>query len=145
MISFNYKSSGEGDFMASLNKVIIMGNLGKDPEIKHTSGGKSVASLSIATSQKWTDAQGKQREETEWHNVTVWGKTAENCGKYLSKGRTCLVEGRLQTSKYQKDGVDHWSTKIIADNVVFIGGGAKKEDASHSHKEYDDDIDSIPF
>src|ERR687884_1697359 len=85
-----------------VNKVILVGNLGKDPEVRYTSGGQAVATLRIATSRSWTDKQsGQRKEETEWHDVEVWGKQAEQCGEYLSKGRQVYVEGRLKTDKWQ--------------------------------------------
>ena len=110
--------------MASVNKVILLGNLGKDPEVRNTSGGKSVATLRLATTDTWTDASGQRQEKTEWHTVVVWGRAAENCGKYLAKGRSVYVEGRLETRKWQdKEGKDRYSTEIVADRVQFIGGG----------------------
>lgn len=112
--------------MASVNKVLILGNLGKDPEIHHTNGGKSVATLNIATTARWKDDRGEVKEQTEWHRVIVWGKMAENCAKYLAKGRGCFVEGRLSTRKYQKDGVDRWATEIVAESVQFMPQGEKK-------------------
>lgn len=113
--------------MAYLNKVMIMGNVGQNLELRKTSSGRSVVNISIATTQRWKDEKGAEKETTEWHKVIVWGKLAENCGKYLSKGRGCFVEGRLQTRKYEKDGQDHYSTQIIADNVQFLTAGGGKE------------------
>jgi single-strand DNA-binding protein len=109
-----------------VNKVILVGNLGKDPEVRYTSGGQAVASLRIATSRSWTDKQsGQRKEETEWHDVEVWGKQAEQCGEYLSKGRQVYVEGRLKTDKWQdkQTGQDRYRVKIVADTVRFLGGG----------------------
>lgn len=109
-----------------VNKVILVGNLGKDPEVRYTSGGQAVASLRIATSRSWTDKQsGQRREETEWHDVEVWGKQAEQCGEYLSKGRMVYVEGRLKTDKWQdkQSGQDKYRVKVVADTVRFLGGG----------------------
>jgi len=115
--------------MAGVNKVILIGNLGRDPELRHTQKGTPVCRLNIATTRTWfnKDTQTKQ-EETEWHRVSVWGKQAEMCDKYLSKGRSCYIEGRLQTSKYEQDGVTKYSTEIIADAVQFLGGGNKEGD-----------------
>src|SRR5512133_3943656 len=110
-----------------VNKVILVGNLGKDPEVRYTSGGQAVASLRIATSRSWTDKQSQQRkEETEWHDVEVWGKQAEQCGEYLAKGRQVYVEGRLKTDKWQdkQSGQDRYRVKVVADTVRFLGGGA---------------------
>ncbi len=110
-----------------VNKVILVGNLGKDPEVRYTSGGQAVANLRIATSRNWTDKQsGQKREETEWHDVEVWGKQAEQCGEYLAKGRQVYVEGRLKTDKWQdkQSGQDRYKVKVVADTVRFLGGGA---------------------
>jgi single-strand DNA-binding protein len=110
--------------MASVNKAIILGNLGRDPELRHTPGGKAVATLRIATNEVWTDQSGERQERTEWHTVVVWGRQAENCNQYLKKGRSVYIEGRLTTRKWQdKDGKDRYSTEIVADRVQFIGGG----------------------
>ncbi len=108
-----------------VNKVILVGNLGKDPEVRYTSGGQAVANLRIATSRTWNDKQsGQKREETEWHDVEVWGKQAEQCGEYLSKGRMVYVEGRLKTDKWQdkQTGQDRYRVKVVADSVRFLGG-----------------------
>ena len=106
-----------------VNKVILIGNLGKDPEVRYTSGGQAVASLRIATSRSWTDkASGQRKEETEWHDVEVWGKQAEQCGEYLAKGRQCFVEGRLQTREWtDKENRKNYTTEVVANNVVFLG------------------------
>jgi len=110
--------------MASVNKAIILGNLGRDPELRHTPAGKAVATLRIATNEVWTDQSGERQERTEWHTVVVWGRQAENCNQYLKKGRSVYIEGRLSTRKWQdKDGKDRYSTEIVADRVQFIGGG----------------------
>lgn len=108
-----------------VNKVILVGNLGKDPEVRYTTGGQAVATLRIATSRSWTDKQsGQRREETEWHDVEVWGKQAEQCGEYLSKGRSVYVEGRLKTDKWQdkQTGQDRYKVKVVAETVRFLGG-----------------------
>jgi single-strand DNA-binding protein len=108
-----------------LNKVMLIGNLGKDPEVRYTQGGQAVANLRIATSRSWTDKQsGQRKEETEWHDVEVWGKQAEQCGEYLSKGRQVYVEGRLKTDKWQdkQSGQDRSKVKVVAETVRFLGG-----------------------
>ena len=108
-----------------VNKVILVGNLGKDPEVRYTSGGQAVANLRIATSRSWTDKQsGQRKEETEWHDVEVWGKQAEQCGEYLAKGRQVYVEGRLKTDKWQdkQSGQERSRVKVVADSVRFLGG-----------------------
>lgn len=110
--------------MASVNKVILIGNLGADPEVRYTPGGQAVCELRMATNESWTDKNGAKQERTEWHRVVVWGKQAENCGKYLSKGRTAYVEGRLQTRQWDdKEGNKRYTTEIVADRVQFLGGG----------------------
>jgi single-strand DNA-binding protein len=111
-----------------VNKVILIGNLGKDPEVRYTSGGQAVANLRIATSRSWTDKQSQQRkEETEWHDVEVWGKQAEQCGEYLAKGRQVFIEGRLKTDKWQDktSGQERSRVKVVAENVRFLGGGGR--------------------
>lgn len=116
--------------MASVNKVILIGNLGADPEVRFTSGGQAVASLRVATTDNWTDKDGKRQERTEWHAVTVWGKTAENCGKFLAKGRQVYIEGRLQSREYQdKEGQTRKAWEVVADHVTFLGAGERREEA----------------
>lgn len=109
--------------MGSVNKVILVGNLGADPELKYTPSSKAVCSLRIATTETWKDKSGAKQEKTEWHRITIWGDQAENAAKYLSKGRSVYIEGKLQTRTYDKDGQKHYATDIIADRVVFLGGG----------------------
>ena len=130
-----------------VNKVILIGNLGRDPEVRATSGGQAVASLRIATSRSWTDKQsGQRKEETEWHEVEVWGKQAEQCREYLSKGRQVYVEGRLKTDKWQdkQTGQDRYRVKVVADSVRFLGGGQRSagpravpDDAGTPHPDAD--------
>jgi len=100
-----------------INKVILVGNLGQDPEIRYTADGRPIANFSIATSETWNDKNsGERREKTEWHRVVVFGKLAEICGEYLSKGRQVYIEGKLQTRKWQgKDGQDRWTTEVVVD------------------------------
>lgn len=108
--------------MSSLNKVMIIGNLGKDPEISYTPSGLAVARFSVATKDVWNDkTTGEKTEKTEWHRIVAFGKTAENCGRYLAKGRPVFVEGRLQTTSYEKDGITRYVTDIIASSVQFLG------------------------
>ena len=110
--------------MASVNKVVLIGNLGKDPEIRYTQGGDPIANFSLATSEAWTDKSGQKQERTEWHNVVVWGKQAETCGQYLAKGRQVYVEGSIRTRQYDdKDGNRRYMTEVIAQRVQFLGGG----------------------
>ena len=109
--------------MGSVNKVILVGNLGADPELKYTPSSRPLCNLRIATTDVFKDKSGQRQERTEWHRVTVWGDQAENCSKYLSKGRSVYVEGRLQTRSYDKEGQKHYATDVVADRVVFLGGG----------------------
>jgi single-strand DNA-binding protein len=111
--------------MAGINKVILIGNLGKDPELRHTPQGQAVCNFSIATSESWTDKSGQKQERTEWHRIVVWGKLGELCAKYLSKGRQAFIEGKLQTRAWDdKDGQKRYTTEVIATSVQFLGGGA---------------------
>lgn len=108
--------------MANLNRATILGNLGADPDVRFTPGGKAVATLSVATNESWKDDKGVQHERVEWHRVVVWGVQAENCGKYLAKGRQVMIEGRLTTRKWEdKDKITRYSTEIVAQNVIFLG------------------------
>ncbi len=143
--------------MASLNKVEIIGNLGRDPEMKYMPSGDAIANIAVATSMKWKDKNtGDQKEETEWHRISFFGKLAEIVGKYCTKGTSIYVEGRLKTRKYQKDGVDHYSTEIIGEKLLMLGG--KPEGAGQggqrpasapaprpAPKPAADDFDDIPF
>jgi single-strand DNA-binding protein len=108
----------------SVNKAILIGNLGKDPEVRFTSTGRAVARFPIATSEVWTDAEGNRQERTEWHNIIVWGKQGETCGQYLAKGRQVFVEGSIRTRNYDdKSGTKRYVTEIVAQRVRFLGGG----------------------
>jgi single-strand DNA-binding protein len=109
--------------MSGVNKVILIGHLGRDPELRYTQSGSPVASLNVATTRKWRNKQTNEMvEETEWHRISVFGQSAEHCNNYLSKGRQVYVEGRLRTRSYDdKDGVKKYSTEIIADVVQFLG------------------------
>ena len=111
--------------MNGVNKVILIGNLGADPELKYTGAGTAVATLSLATNRKWTNKQGEPQEDTQWHRVVVWDKTAENCAEYLAKGRSVYVEGRLQTRQWDDSGVTRYTTEVVAQSVVFLGGGGE--------------------
>jgi len=109
-----------------VNKVLLVGNLGKDPEVRFTANGRAVARFPVATSEKWTDQEGNRQERTEWHNVVVWGKQAETCGQYLAKGRQVFVEGAIRSRQYDdKDGNKRYITEIIARDVRFLGGGGR--------------------
>ena len=109
--------------MASLNKVMLIGNLGKDPEVRYTAGGTAVASFSLATSEKIKNKNGDYEEKTEWHNITLWARLAEIAGEYLSKGKTVYIEGRLQTRKWQdKEGKDRYTTEIVGERMQMLSG-----------------------
>jgi single-strand DNA-binding protein len=159
--------------MASVNKVILIGNLGRDPETRYTTGGDAVTNLNIATSETWKDKAGEKQEKTEWHRVVLFGRQAEIAGEYLKKGRSVYIEGRLQTKKYtDKDGVEKYSTEIVGDRMQLLGsrdgggggdaefsggsggGGARREGgagaastkpAGAAKKNVDDFEDDIPF
>jgi single-strand DNA-binding protein len=108
--------------VAGVNKVIIVGHLGADPELKFTASGQAVARFNVATSENWTDKQGQKQERTEWHRVVVWGKLGEVCGKHLSKGRQAYVEGRLQTRQWEdQQGQKRYTTEVVANTVQFLG------------------------
>jgi single-strand DNA-binding protein len=109
--------------MASINKVILIGNLGRDPELRYIQSGQAVTNFSVATNEKWKDKDGNNQERTEWHRIVVWGKSAENCAQYLQKGRSVYIEGKLQTREWEdKDGNKRSTTEIVAQVVQFLGG-----------------------
>lgn len=119
--------------MSGVNKVILVGRLGTDPEMKTIGTGNTVARLSLATSENWVDKEGKRQEKTEWHRVVVWGRLAEICGKHLAKGRQCYVEGRLQTRSWEdQQGQKRYSTEIVANTVQFLGGQNERTEGSYS-------------
>lgn len=108
-----------------INKAILIGNLGADPELRQTGSGTAVCEFRIATSERWKDRDGQQQERTEWHRIIVWGRQGENCARFLSKGRKVYVEGRIQTRKWQgQDGSDRYTTEIVANTVQFLGSGS---------------------
>ena len=119
--------------MASVNKVILVGNLGRDPEVRFMPNGEAVCNFSIATTENWKDKSGVKQEKTEWHNIVMYRKLAEIAGEYLKKGRPVYIEGRLQTRKWEKDGVTRYSTEIIGDNMQMLGS----KDGGGSGASYD--------
>lgn len=140
--------------MASLNKVMLIGNLGKDPEVRFTASGQAVAGFSLATSEKFKGKTGEWEERTEWHNITLWGKLAEIAGEYLSKGKTIFVEGRLQTRKWQdKSGNDRYTTEIVGDKMQMLspkgerrgGETSSAQPGGGSYEEPPFQDDDIPF
>ena len=112
-----------------LNRVMLLGNLGADPELRVTPGGQAVLKLRLATNETYLDKNNVRQDRTEWHRVTVWGRRAEALGKFLQKGDLMFVEGRLQTSSYEKNGEKRYSTEIVANNIVLPGGRGKGEGA----------------
>ena len=127
------------------NKATIVGRLGQDPEVRYTQDGTAVTNLSIATSESYKDKNGERQDKTEWHRVNVWGKTAENCGQYLGKGRMVLIEGPLQTRSFEKDGDTKYVTEIKAQKVVFLPDGSKNNgggggQSSGGNDGFDEDI-----
>jgi len=122
--------------MGSLNQVTLIGNLGRDAELRYTQGGTAVATISVATTETWNDKQGQKQERTEWTRCVVWGKTAEAISQYLTKGKSVCVVGKLQTNKWtDKEGVERYSTEVKADRVVLLGGGQ----GGSRRQEHDDD------
>jgi single-strand DNA-binding protein len=134
--------------MPSVNKVILMGNLGRDPEVRFMPNGDAVCNFSIATTDSWKDKAGERQEKTEWHNIVMYRRLAEIAGEYLKKGRPVYLEGRLQTRKWQtKDGQDRYTTEIIADSMQMLGGrdGAPTQDSQPSSQpEAKDEFDQTP-
>lgn len=140
--------------MPSVNKAIILGNIGQDPELKYLPSGEAVVNLSIATSSKWKDKQtGERKEKTEWHRVVMFNKLAEIAGEYLKKGRSVYIEGRIETRKWQdKDGSDRYTTEIVADQMQMLGGAGENKPV-YNHEKHEPhkqgiaslDDDDIPF
>jgi single-strand DNA-binding protein len=114
--------------MGSVNKVLLVGNLGRDAEMRYTPGGAAVATLNLATTEVWNDKAGKRQEKTEWHRVVVWGKSAESLAEYLTKGKQVYVEGRIQTRQWDdKDGNKRYTTEIRSDRIVLLSGGERQQ------------------
>jgi len=143
--------------MASLNKVMLIGNLGKDPEVRYTGSGTAVAGFSLATSDRIKNKNGEWEDRTEWHNITLWGRLAEIAGEYLSKGKSVYIEGRLQTRKWQdRDGRDRYTTEVVGDKMIMLSGKGETGGKSgtgppegHESPAYDEPSfnpdDDIPF
>lgn len=139
----------------NLNKAMIIGNLTRDPEIKTTPSGQTVASFGVATNRIWTNAQGQRQEAVEYHNVVAWGKLAEICGQYLNKGRKVYVEGRLQTRDWEgQDGIKRYKTEIIAENMIMLdrsdlGSGVKQQapvqEIPEEESQEEIKVENIPF
>ncbi len=144
--------------MASLNKVMLIGNLGRDPEVRYTASGTAVAGFSVATTEKFKNKNGEWEERTEWHNITLWGKLAEIAGEYLAKGKTVYIEGRLQTRKWKdREGKDRYTTEVVGDKMQMLGGtgdggragGAGTRGSDMQEPAYEEPVfnpdDDIPF
>ena len=143
--------------MASLNKVMLIGSLGRDPEIRYMPNGDAACNLSVATSESWKDKNGEKHERTEWHRISMFGKLAEIAGQYLAKGSSVYLEGKLQTRKWtDKDGVDKYTTEIIADRMQMLGGKEQRQGQQQEQRKEsqpirqqrppaDDFDDQIPF
>jgi len=138
--------------MSSVNKVIILGRFGKDPEVRYMPNGEAVANFSLATSETWKDKSGEKQEKTEWHNCVAYRKLAEIIGEYVKKGAMLYVEGKLQTRKWEKDGVTRYSTEIIVNEMTMLGG-KREEQAGNEPKQaeprpvqsFDGFDNNIPF
>ena len=124
--------------MASVNKVILVGNLGRDPEMRYTAGGDAIANFSIACTDSYKDKNGAKHDRTDWVRIVIFGRTAEVAGQYLKKGSSVYIEGRLQTRKWQnKEGVDQYTTEVVADRMQMLGG--REGGASNSYESMDED------
>ncbi len=134
--------------MKSLNKVQLIGHLGKNPEVRYTSNGSAVANFSMATNEVWTGKDGQKNERAEWHNIVAWGKLGEICGEYLSKGKQVYIEGRLTTRSWEdRDGNKRYTTEVRADNMIMLGGPGSNSDAVESQPSNEPSSieDDIPF
>lgn len=132
--------------MAGVNKVIIVGRLGKDPEVRYTPNGQAVANFTVATSENWTDkTSGQKQEKTEWHRIVVWGRLAELCRDYLKKGRQVYVDGRLQTRSWDdREGTKKYTTEIIANNIQFLGSAPDKVETTNEGVDFVQPESSTP-
>ncbi len=145
-----------GYAISSMNKVILIGRLGGDPELKYTSNGTAQALINLATSERWKDSDGNQQEKTEWHRVIAWRRQAEFAGEWLKKGRLICIEGKLTTRSWEKDGQKRYMTEVVADNITMLGSKAeggggeskgtppKQEEPPDSGDVMEDD-DDLPF
>lgn len=127
----------------AVNKVILIGNLGRDPEIRYTTSGQAVANFTLATTERYTNKSGERQEETEWHRIVAWGRLAEICGEYLSKGRMVYIEGSIRTRSWEdKEGNTRYTTEIVARNMQMLGGqGGRTEGPSDSDDKVPGDFD----
>lgn len=120
----------------AVNKVMLIGNLGRDPEIRYTTGGQAVANFTLATTEKYTNKAGEKQEDTEWHRIVAWGRLAEICGEYLTKGRMVYIEGSIKTRSWEdKEGNTKWTTEIVARNMQMLGSSGGRSEASSTPAE----------
>lgn len=142
--------------VSSMNKVILIGRLGNDPELKYTPNGTAQAQISLATSEKWKDSDGNQKEKTEWHRIVAWRRQAEFVGEWLKKGQLVSIEGKLQTRSWEQDGQKKYMTEIVADNITMLGsraeggggskpGGPPKDQDAPAPADNVEDDDDLPF
>ena len=132
--------------MAGVNKVILVGNLGKDPEVKYLDNGVAVANFSLATTESYKNKQGERVNQTEWHNIVLWRGLAEVAEKYLKKGASIYIEGKIKTRKWEdKEGIARYSTEILGDNMTMLGGKPVSESKTEEASELEDPKDDLPF
>ena len=138
--------------MASINKAILIGNLGSDPEVRYTPSGSSVANFTLATNEQWTDKNGEKQERTEWHRIVAWGRLGEICGEYLRKGSPIYIEGRIQTRSWEdRDGNKRYTTEIVAQSMQMLGSASREAKARSADEKYPTEEpisipdDDIPF
>jgi single-strand DNA-binding protein len=136
-----------------VNRVFLVGRLGRDPELRHTTAGSAVANFSLATDERWTDSEGNRQTRTEWHNIVAWQKLAEICGQYLKKGRLVFIEGRIQTREWDdRDGNKRRTTEIVASNMQMLGGRGDTSEVAEPQRQQEENKmeigitdDDIPF
>ena len=132
--------------MAGINKVILVGNLGKDPEVRYLDNGVAVANFSLATTENYKNKEGERVSQTEWHNVVLWRGLAEVAEKYLKKGASVYIEGKIKTRKWEdKEGITRYSTEVLGDNMTMLGGKSSSEDKTEQISQSEDPKDDLPF
>jgi single-strand DNA-binding protein len=130
--------------MSGVNKVILIGNLGRDPEVRHLDSGKAVANFSLATSETFKSKSGEKTTNTEWHNIVLWGQPAEIAEKYLKKGQTVYIEGSLKTRSWEKDGITKYITEVVGSRLQMLGGGSGSQ-SNNEPVEAEDNSNNLPF
>ena len=132
--------------MAGVNKVMLIGNLGKDPEVRYLDNGVAVANFSLATTENYKNKEGERVSQTEWHNVVLWRGLAEVAEKYLKKGASVYIEGKIKTRKWEdKEGITRYSTEVLGDNMTMLGGKSSSEDKTEQISQSEDPKDDLPF